>query len=94
MNSKIQIVQIVDHFKTPFLFVHTRQSETGRKEYEGLKNGYTNLSYDESLNVARHVKFDPNQIFFKCPQDLIVFDTDTEESYNILKDFLKKTRSL
>ena len=92
MDSKELIVQIVDHFKAPFLLVHTCQSETGRKEYEGFRNGYTNFSYDESLSVAREVKFDLNQIFFRCPQDLIVFDTDTEESYNMLKEFLKDRR--
>lgn len=49
-----------------------------------MAKGYNKFTYEEAKEHTTNINFKPNHILFTVPSDVIVFDTDSEKSYNKL----------
>ena len=92
MTSKKTFLSFVQQVKTPFLFLNVSwDSEKKKKDYNNsFIKGYDRLTYKEAKAIARECKYEPNQLLHKVPENVVLLDTDTPESYKIVKEYLKK----
>lgn len=88
----------VDENEIPFLkmFFEFDDLEKKKKYIKGLRSNWQSLDYDQSVeysNIYKNEDIQPNvtSIILNTNSDLIVFDTDGEESYNLLVSILKES---
>ena len=84
--SKIQ--SLVHEFRTPHVCLTVTLDDENKKQYKGLRKGYNTCTYEECCLTPFSLSC--NQILLRVPDNFIVIDTDSDETYNVLKQYLKE----
>ena len=85
------MIEVVNFYQLKHLFMNvTLNTEENKKEVKGFIKGWNNMSITDlvAINMKRQGDI-YNQIYFTCNRTFIVFDTDEQESFNIMIEFLQ-----
>ena len=92
-NTANNFMTFINHIKQPYQPLEITINENGKKQgYEKCKKEWRDKSFNECQKNAEEFNKNnnTNSILYKCPTNLIIIDTDSPESYDIVRKFYKQ----
>ena len=74
--------------KSPYVRIMTTWDQTEDKKKYGIRTKYKDFTIEKANAYDATIDFETNQILLKIPKSYIVIDTDDEDIYEKLTDFL------